>query len=199
MSLTAGRMTTFPTFLEGARLNGDDFCAVFRAMPFWSVVRSLPQREKFAAERVEALGFPVFLPLVPLSTKRGGVNEGRPLFVSYFFAQITSSWRPIAACWGVLCILKTGDCPSRMPDSDIEALRNMIDEHGFVRLPEALSKPNRHVFKKNERVQIIGGPFQGVAALHSGLSAAQKEILLIAMLGAPRRIPVPSHWVTSAQ
>jgi transcription antitermination factor NusG len=177
-------------------LNGDAFCAVFRAMPFWSVVRSLPQREKFAAERVQALNYPVFLPLVPSGRK--GAGEGRPLFAGYFFAQISSQWRPIATCVGVLCILKTGDCPAKLPDREVEALRNMVDAHGFVRLPDAPAKTSRHVFKKNERVKIIGGPFQGVAALHSGLSAAQKEILLISMLGAPRRISVPSSLIVPA-
>jgi hypothetical protein len=68
---------------------------------------------------------------------------------------------------------------------------------GCVRLPEAPAKPSRHVYRKHESVKIIGGPFQGIAALHSGLSAAEKEILLISMLGASRRIAVPSHLVAS--
>jgi hypothetical protein len=53
------------------------------------------------------------------------------------------------------------------------------------------------VFEKGAPVKIIGGAFQGVTALHSGMSAAQKEILLIAMLGASRRIAVPSHLVAA--
>ena len=163
--------------------------------PYWSVIRSLPQREKFAAERVEALGYPVFLPLVATTRKHGGEGEGRPLWAGYFFAQITSSWRPIATCWGVLCILKTGDCPSKMPDVEIERLQAMTIG-GYVRLPEPPAKPSRYVFKKNERVRITGGPLQGVQALHSGLNAAAREVLLISILGsAARRVQVPSLWV----
>jgi transcription antitermination factor NusG len=87
-----------------------------------------------------------------------------------------------------------------MPDAEIDAIRAMIDEHGFVRLPDAPSKPSRHVFKKNERVKIIAGPFQGVAALHSGLSAANREICLLAILGSSqRRVAIPSHQVEPAQ
>jgi transcription antitermination factor NusG len=162
---------------------------------FWGVVRSQPQREKFAAERVQALNFPVFLPLTPSGRK--GVDEGRPLFAGYFFAQISSQWRPIATCFGVLCLLKTGDCPSKIPDREIEALRSMVDEHGFVRLPDQPQKALRRVYAKGEAVKIVGGPFQGVGALHSGMSASEKEILLIAMLGAPRRIAVPRHLVAA--
>ena len=165
---------------------------------FWGVVRSLPQREKFAAARVEALGYPVFLPLVPAG-KRKGEDEGRPLWAGYFCAQITSSWRPIATCFGVLCILKTGDCPAKLPDREVEVLRSMIDEHGFVRLPEAPSKPSRHVFKKNERVKIIGGPFEGVRAIHAGMRAGDRERVLLSLLGSSARpVMIPSHQVVPA-
>jgi hypothetical protein len=45
--------------------------------PFWGVCRSLPKREDFAAERLTAGSFEVFLPLV--QTKRSIA----PLFTSY--------------------------------------------------------------------------------------------------------------------
>jgi hypothetical protein len=56
-------------------------------MAFWSVVRSLPRREAFAAERLEAGGFEVFLPLI--QTKRASA----PLFSSYFFCRIVEPRR----------------------------------------------------------------------------------------------------------
>jgi transcription antitermination factor NusG len=159
---------------------------------FWGVVRSNPQRERFAAERVEALGYPVFLPMV--ATKQGGA----PLWRGYFFARIAEQWRPISTCFGVLCLVRVGDCPARCPDAEIEALKAMIDGRGYIKLPDLPSKPGRHVYKRNERVTIIGGPFQGVRALHSGLSAAEKEFLLLKLLGATRRVAVPSSMVESA-
>jgi transcription antitermination factor NusG len=159
---------------------------------FWGVVRSNPQRERFAWERVEALGYPVFLPMV--ATKQGGA----PLWRGYFFARIETRWRPISTCFGVLCLVRVGDFPSKMPDAEIERLRSMM-VGGYVQLPDFPSKPGRHVFKRNERVTITGGPFQGVRALHSGLSAAEKEFLLLKLLGATRRVAVPSSMVASAQ
>jgi transcriptional antiterminator RfaH len=158
---------------------------------FWGVVRSLPQRESFAAERLRLdHGFEVFLPLV--QTKRASA----PLFTGYFFCRIVDRWRSINSTLGVLCLVRVGDCPARCPGHEVDSLKAMIDGHGFVRLPDKPSKPSRHVFIKGAAVKIIGGPLQGVAALHSGLSAADKEILLIAMLGSSsRRIAVPSHLV----
>ena len=102
-------------------------------MPFWGVVRSLPKREAFAASQLELRGYETFLPLV--ATKRTG--EGRPLFASYFFCRIIDQWRAINFCFGVLGLVRVGDCPSKMPDHEIERLQAMV-VGGFVRLPELL-------------------------------------------------------------
>jgi transcription antitermination factor NusG len=93
-------------------------------------------------------------------------------------------------------LVRTGDSPARCPDHEIAKLKALVDGHGFVRLPEKPSLPRR-VFAKGDAVKIIGGAFQGVTALHSGMSSAEKEILLIAMLGASRRIAVPSCLVAA--
>jgi transcriptional antiterminator RfaH len=158
-------------------------------MAFWSVVRSLFKREAFAAEQLGLRGYETFLPLIP--TKRASA----PLFAGYFFIRIIEQWRVVNRTLGVLCLVRVGDCPARCPDNEIDCLKSMIDGHGFVRLPDRPAAPARRAFKKDERVKILAGPFQGVAALHSGLSAAEKEILLISMLGATRRISVPAHLV----
>jgi transcription antitermination factor NusG len=158
----------------------------------WGVVRSQPKREKFAAERLrEDHGYEVFLPLV--QTKRAS----QPLFSGYFFVRIVDRWLVINRTFGVLYLVRVGDCLARCPDHEIESLKAMIDRHGFIRLPDEPSKQARHVFEKGAPVKIVGGAFQGVAALHSGMSAAEKEILLIAMLGATRQIKVPSHLVAA--
>jgi hypothetical protein len=67
-------------------------------MSFWGVVRSLPKREAFAAERLEDGGFEVFLPLI--QTKRAST----PLFAGYFFIRILDQWRAVNRTLGVLCL-----------------------------------------------------------------------------------------------
>jgi transcription antitermination factor NusG len=157
----------------------------------WGVVRSLPQRDKFAAERLrDDHGYEVFLPLV--QTKR----SPQPLFSGYFFIRIIDRWLIINRTVGVLCLVKVGDMPAKCPDREVEALKALVDGHGFVRLPDQPSN-SRRVFEKGAAVKIVGGPFQGVTGLHSGMSAAEKEMLLITMLGASRRIAVPSRLVAA--
>ena len=157
-------------------------------MAFWSVVRSLPKREAFAAEQLGLRGYETFLPLIP--TKRASA----PLFAGYFFIRIIEQWRVVNRTLGVLCLVRVGDCPARCPDNEVDALRSRTDATGVIPLPPPAPKA-RHVFAKGERVKILAGPLQGFAALHTGLSAAEKEILLIGMLGAQRRIAVPGHLV----
>jgi Transcription termination factor nusG len=104
---------------------------------FWGVVRSLPKREVFAAERLRMdHGFEVFLPLI--QTKR----TAAPLFPGYLFARIVDRWRSINSTIGVLCLVRVGDCPGRCPDHEVPALKAMIDAHGYIKLPEAGARPS---------------------------------------------------------
>jgi transcriptional antiterminator RfaH len=161
-------------------------------MPFWSVVRSQSQRERFAAEQLGLRGFETFLPMV--QTRRASA----PLFNGYFFVRIVEQWRSITTCFGVLCLVRVGDCPSKMPDAEIDAIKAMV-VGGFVRLPEAPSPPPRRAFRKGERVRITGGPFEGVRAIHAGMRAGDRERVLLSLLGSSARpVMIPSHQVVPA-
>jgi transcriptional antiterminator RfaH len=157
--------------------------------PYWACARVHPQREAFAAEHLEARGFETFVPKI--------APRAQPLFRGYAFVLIVDRWRAIETTFGVLALVRFGDAPARCPDREIDAIRAMVDEHGFVRLPDKPTMPRR-VFRRGAKVKIIGGAFQGVSALHSGLSAAGREILLLSLLGATRQIKVPSHQVALA-
>jgi transcription antitermination factor NusG len=162
-------------------------------MPFWAVVRSLPQMERFASEQLGLRGFETFLPMV--ATKRASA----PLFNSYFFVRVIEQWRSINFCFGVLCLVRVGDCPSKMPDAEIANLKSMVDGHGYIKLPDKPPPAPARVFKRGERVKIIGGPFEGVRAIHSGMRAGDRERILLSLLGSSARpVMIPSHQVVEA-
>ena len=164
-----------------------------RPCRFGGVVRSQPQKERFAASQLELRGYEIFLPMV--QTRRAS----QPLFTSYFFCRVIDQWRSINFCFGVLCLVRVGDCPAKCPDSEIDNLRAMIDEHGFVRLPDKPPSASPRAFKRGERVKIIGGPFEGVRAIHSGMRAGNRERILLSLLGSSSRpVMVPSHQVAPA-
>ena len=100
-------------------------------------------------------GFEVFLPLV--QTKRASA----PLFTGYFFCRIVDRWRAINTTFGVLCLVRTGDCPAKCPDHEIDSLKAMIDGHGYIRLPEAPPPPCARKIAIGAKVRITGGPSAG--------------------------------------
>ena len=162
-------------------------------MPFWSVVRSLPKREAFAAERLRMdHGFEVFLPLV--QTQRAAA----PLFRGYFFCRIVDRWRSINSTFGVLCLVRVGDCPARCPDAEIDSLKAMIDGHGYIKLPEARPPPVRRQIAIGSKVRITAGPFGGMSGLYAGQSTRERELVLLNLLGGQRPIAIAAGLVAPA-
>lgn len=165
----------------------------FRAMPFWSVVRSLPMKERFAASQLELRGYETFLPMI--STKRAST----PLFASYFFVLIVEQWRSINTCFGVFGLVRVGDCPSKMPDAEIENLKAMIDGHGFVRLPEGRGSPVKREIAIGARVRVTAGPFGGMSGLYAGQSTRERELILLSLLGRQTPVTIAACLIVPAQ
>jgi transcriptional antiterminator RfaH len=157
---------------------------------FWGVVRSLPKREVFAAERLRMdQGFEVFLPLV--QTKRASA----PLFSGYFFCRIVDRWRSINTTLGVLCLVRTGDCPARCPDREIDTLKAMLDGRGFIKLPDRPSTPIKRKIAIGAKVKVAAGPFSGMSGLYAGQSTRERELVLLNILGAQRPVAIASHLI----
>ena len=121
-------------------------------------------------------GFEVFLPLV--QTKRAS----QPLFRGYFFCRIVDRWRSINTTFGVLCLVRVGDCPARCPTMRSIALKAMIDGHGYIKLPETPATPIRRQIPIGVKVRIAAGLRRDERALrryeHQG----------------PREDPAQSSW-----
>ena len=157
---------------------------------FWGVVRSLPKREVFAAERLRMDGgFEVFLPLV--QTKRASA----PLFAGYLFVLIVDRWRSINSTLGVLCLVRTGDCPAKCPDYEINSLKAMIDGHGFVRLPEGRGSPLKRKIAIGAKVKVTAGPFGGMSGLYAGQSTRERELILLNLLGSQRPVAIAANLI----
>jgi transcriptional antiterminator RfaH len=162
---------------------------------WWTCARTEPRHESFAATHLAAAGFTTLLPKVP--TKSGVL----PLFVNYLFVFIAEGivWQRIGRTPGVAALLRFGsDEPARVAEAEILALKARMDPAtGLIRLPPAPSK--RRAFAKGDKVKILGGAFAGVDALHTGMTASQRELILIQMLGAERTVGVAAHLVEARQ
>ena len=160
--------------------------------PFWGVVRSQTAKERYAADRCADGGFETFLPLV--QTQR----VAAPLFRGYFFIRIVDQWRSINTTFGVLCLVRVGDCPARCPDAEIERLKSMV-VGGFVRLPEAPALPARRKIVIGAKVKIVGGAFEGRLGLYQGQTTRAREKILLSLLGSQREVLISAALVEPAR
>jgi transcription antitermination factor NusG len=162
--------------------------AMFEPSSYWGVARVQGQRESFAAEQLKARGFETFLPKIETS------RTVEPLFKGYVFLLIVGGhWLAANTTFGVISLIKAGDCPSRVPDAEIAAIRARVDGRGIIILPP---EPPKRVYKRGDRVKVVafGSTF---SAIHSGMTSKQREIVLMQVLGSVREIAVARHLVSA--
>ena len=126
-----------------------------------------------------------------MQTKRASA----PLFSGYFFCRIVDRWRAINTTFGVLCLVRVGDCPARCPDHEVDSLKAMIDGHGYIKLPEVPAAPVRRPIAIGSKVRIASGPFGGMSGLYAGMSTKDRERVLLHVLGGQREIRIASNLV----
>jgi transcriptional antiterminator RfaH len=143
-----------------------------------------PPPRALVVERLEAEGYEAFAPKTYSASRRI-----IPLFFGYLFVHINSFWQPVGRTPGVFGLIKFGDEPAKCSDREIDRLRAQLDERGLITLPRPPG------FRAGDKVLVTKGPFQGLGGLHTGLSASQREIVLLAFLGCQRRVVVPSGYI----
>ena len=103
------------------------------------------------------------------------------------------------ARFGVLCLVRVGDCPAKMPDHEIERLKAMIDGHGYVRLPEGRGRLSSARLRSERRCKITAGPFGGMSGLYAGQSTRERELVLLNLLGGQRPVAIAGNLVVPAE
>jgi transcriptional antiterminator RfaH len=155
-------------------------------MPYWAVIRAVPQHDRLAAESVVQAGFEIFTPRI--RTRVESRWKTTPLFGLYFFVRVVDRWTVLERTRGVAGVVKFGTTPARCPDAEIAQLFERSDPDGIVRLNRSPPHPAQHVFTPGAAVAIADGPFRGVNAIYAGMSAQDRELILIDILG--RQTPV---------
>lgn len=145
----------------------------------WCVALSRPNSEHRAQLHLERQGFVTYVPRFNERVAIGGkkVLRPRPLFPRYLFIQqLLGRWRSITGTIGVAQLLCVDDKPMTMPDAEIEKLKAR-EHNGFVVLD---AEPK---FKPGQSVRIANGELAGMLGLYSGMSARDREIVLLNILG----------------
>lgn len=127
----------------------------------WFAVNTKPKKEDFAAQMLEHKGFEVFLPKIPVSSKRGSkkISLIEPLFTGYLFVYTVPllemvgqvNWTP-----GVRRLLCAGGTPVPVPDAAIDLIRQRLATRN-----RQSPKPQGE-FPVGSQVAIRHGPFAGL-------------------------------------
>jgi transcriptional antiterminator RfaH len=163
------------------------------AISGWIVAMTRSHRENWAVENLCRQNYEVYLPRI--GRERRGFRGVRylipePLFRGYVFIANTSNWHPIASTFGIISLILQGERPAIMPDGEVQKLRHLEDDQGFIHLPRLLPG-----FKTDQMVRVLDGPYQGHIGLWQGSSPKQRERILLDFMGQKTKVLIDSRLI----
>ena len=104
-----------------------------------------------------------------------------PLFATYIFVRIIDRWYPVRWSVGITRVLMDGERPARLADDVVDSIRGR-EVGGVVVLPRA---PR---IRPGQRVRVLRGSFQDRVGVYDRMDGADRERILLDLLG--RKVPV---------
>lgn len=126
----------------------------------WYAAYTMSRHERRIAAHCEHIGIEHFLPLY--SSKRSWKNRTTvdlqmPLFPNYIFVRLSAeNHGPLLRLPGVLSTVGNSCGPATIPDSDMEALRRLIECKAI--------EPHPYI-AVGDRVRVKKGPLEGIAGV----------------------------------
>jgi transcription antitermination factor NusG len=142
-------------------------------MTLWGVAVARPLSERKAAGHLAASGWEHYLPRT-----RNALQHEVLLFPRYIFVALTEQWRRLIGLPGLSKLLFSCEHPAVVNEHFIDELRAMEDKSGHVRLPHLT-----HEFRQGQTVRIKRGVMAGQLGLYQGMTAPQRELVLLDALG----------------
>ena len=164
-------------------------------MKKWYVIYTQAMAESKAAFHLRRQGYDTYLPVYSKRRRhaRKTTKVLAPLFPRYLFVCLdiaSQSWRAIRSTVGVSHIVCNGEMPSPVPEILINEIRTREGDDGVVMMnyPGALAP--------GDSVRIEEGPLQNQKGLFSGISADQRVVVLLSLLGREMEVCLPFEAVS---
>ena len=152
-------------------------------MNYWAVAQTIADRELLAGHQLARNGYEILAPRAKLAID--GKTKIAALFPGYLFVRIVNEqWTKARWCQGVLNLIMAGDHPARCPTNEIEKIMRARGKDGLVRLPRKAADG----IAPGATVRILTGSFCGLNAIYRGMSARERTMVLLNLLG--RQVPV---------
>jgi len=160
----------------------------------WFAVQAKPFRENLAAASVAKLDAEVFLPKVKQEQSVCGVRRSvaKPLFTGYFFARFSPLLLQEAVRYarGVLRVVGTSRFPIPLDEHVISAVRERVEDDGFVRL----TPPS---FQPGDLVCIEDGPWQGTIGRFEQEWNDGKRVIILLDAIHQARLLIEKRWLSA--
>lgn len=152
----------------------------------WCVIQAQPTRERYAADRLDADGFEIFLPerIRTIRHARRITEHRVPLYDGYLFVAPDAErprWGEINRTPGVTRILCHGGKPHVLRCGEIEIIQELIDKMGGAY--RDVTDHIIEVLEKNTHVRIISGQFAGFEGTLAQRSAKERVQIFIDIFG----------------
>ncbi|MEO8427757.1 MAG: transcription termination/antitermination NusG family protein [Verrucomicrobiota bacterium] len=160
----------------------------------WFAVQAKPFRENLASASVAKLDAEVFLPKVKQEQAVCGIQRSvtKPLFPGYFFARFSPILLQEAVRYarGVLRVVGTSRFPIPLDENIISAVRQRVEDDGFVRL----TAPS---FQPGDQVCIEEGPWQGTIGKFEQEWNDGKRVLILLDAIQQARLLIEKRWLSA--
>jgi transcriptional antiterminator RfaH len=150
----------------------------------WLVANTLPHRESYACEHLARQNFQVYCPMITRRIKhaRRVHDAPRPLFPGYVFVKHHvqgQRWHSILGTRGIKSLVRSGERPSELCGSFIEALKAR-ETDGVIRRPE-------RQLEIGQQVAVQDGPLDGLVGQIVELREKDRAIVLLNLLDQQTR------------
>ena len=156
----------------------------------WYALRTRSRHEKRVREQLEARGIEPFLPLVERwrQWKDRRKRVAFPLFPGYCFARFPLSQRVVVlATHGVVQILGNQDGALPVPDTEIEAVRRLV---------ESILPYDPHPYlTEGMQVEVIRGPLAGLRGLLLRKGARARLVIGVTLIHQGASVELDAHDV----
>ncbi|RMD70419.1 MAG: transcription/translation regulatory transformer protein RfaH [Gammaproteobacteria bacterium] len=162
----------------------------FTAEKHWYLVFCKPRQEERAQLNLERQGYTTYLPKAPFKVNRRGrwIQTIQPLFPRYLFIHLdalSDNWMPIRSTYGVVSIIRFGDCPARVPHEVIET----IQRHA--------GKPVDTFPRHGDKVWVLKGPMAGLEGIFLSSNGQERVTILLNWLGQQTPTQLPADHVST--
>ena len=149
----------------------------------WAVLQCEPTRESLVRIQLMRQNFDTYAPRIRL--RHGKVAR---LFPNYVFVRADERWCALMWTAGVSRVLMSAGVPAQLDEAVIAEIRSREGRDGFIKIAHQRA---RH----GQRMRVVGGSFAGCVGWYEAATSADRERILLEVLGQRVRVEMPVRLV----